>query len=145
MTNMVSLLREWGIEVGTNVVVDVSGVGQLLGTGPEVPVVANYPSHPIVDRFNLITAFPLSRSVTRRRRRRQRPVRRRAFLETSARSWAEADIDRLMKSGEVEPEETKGDRRGPDLDWRRRVGGGDRCAHGGRRRRTAGSRNRASP
>ena len=112
LANVVSLLREWGIEVGTNVVVDVSGVGQLLGTGPEVPVVATYPSLPIVDRFNLITAFPLSRSVS--------PVAggvngrfAQAFLETSARSWAEADIDRLMKSGEVEPEETRGDRRGP--------------------------------
>jgi len=36
-----------------------------------------------------------------------------SFLETSARSWAEVDIARLMKSGEVEPEETRGDRRGP--------------------------------
>ena len=35
ITNVIALLKEWAIEVGNNVVVDVSGMGQLLGTGPE--------------------------------------------------------------------------------------------------------------
>jgi ABC-type uncharacterized transport system involved in gliding motility auxiliary subunit len=112
LANTLALLREWGIEVGTNVVVDASGVGQLLGTGPEVPVVASYPSHPIVDRFNLITAYPLARSVTAIAGGTNGRLAQ-GFLETTARSWAEVDIARLMKTGEVEPEETKGDRRGP--------------------------------
>ena len=30
-------------------VVDVSGVGQLLGAGPSMPVAASYPPHPITD------------------------------------------------------------------------------------------------
>ena len=35
-------------------VVDVSGVGQLLGAGPSMPVAASYPSHPITDRFSVL-------------------------------------------------------------------------------------------
>ena len=109
---LMGLTKEWGFEVGHNIVVDASGVGQLLGTGPESPVVATYPSHPITERFNVLTAFPLARSVS--------PVAgggsgklAQSFLETSSRSWAEADIDQLMKTGEVTMDEAKGDKRGP--------------------------------
>ena len=56
-------MKEWGIEIGNDVVVDVSGMGQLLNTGPEVPVAAKYENHPITERFNLITAYSLTRSV----------------------------------------------------------------------------------
>src|SRR5262249_54950930 len=59
-----ALLRDWDFQVGKDVVVDASGMGQLIGTDASVPVVATYPSHPITDRFNVITAFPLARSVT---------------------------------------------------------------------------------
>ena len=64
VTNITALLKDWGIEVGTNVVVDVSGMGQLLGTDVSVPVAAKYDPHPITEHFNLLTAFPLARSVT---------------------------------------------------------------------------------
>ncbi len=33
LTSLTALLKDWAIEVGNNVVVDVSGMGQLLGTG----------------------------------------------------------------------------------------------------------------
>ena len=55
---------DWGIDVGNNVVVDVSGMGQLFGTDASVPVAATYPAHPITERFNVMTAYPLARSVT---------------------------------------------------------------------------------
>ena len=73
LTNLAALLKDWGIEIGNNVVVDVSGMGQLLGTDVSVPVAAKYESHPITDRFNLLTAYPLARSVVRLERRRERP------------------------------------------------------------------------
>ena len=57
-------MKDWGIDVGTNIVVDVSGMGQLLGTDVSVPVAAKYDPHPITERFNLLTAYPLARSVT---------------------------------------------------------------------------------
>ncbi len=64
LTNLIALAKDWGIDVGTNIVVDVSGMGQLLGTDVSVPVAAKYETHPITDRFNLLTAYPLARSVS---------------------------------------------------------------------------------
>src|SRR5256885_13498514 len=64
LTNLIALAKDWGIDVGTNIVVDVSGMGQLLGTDVSVPVAAKYETHPITDKFNLLTAYPLARSVT---------------------------------------------------------------------------------
>ena len=97
--NLVSLLAEWGIEAGDDVVVDVSGVGQLLGTDATVPVAATYPPHAITTDFALLTAFPLARSIT--------PVAggtngrvAQTFIETSPRSWAERSLDELA-GGEV--------------------------------------------
>ena len=43
--------REWGIDVGNDIVVDASGIGQLLGTDASVPVAASYPPHPITDEL----------------------------------------------------------------------------------------------
>jgi ABC-type uncharacterized transport system involved in gliding motility auxiliary subunit len=112
LTNLIALAHDWGFDVGNNVVVDVSGMGRLIGTDASVPVVASYPSHPITDRFSFLTAFPLARSVT--------PVTggvnghtAQTFIETSARSWAEADIKALLTSGEVSLDEAKGDKKGP--------------------------------
>jgi ABC-type uncharacterized transport system involved in gliding motility auxiliary subunit len=108
---LLGLLREWGIETGTDVVVDASGMGQLLGADASVPVVANYPFHPITDQFNLLTAYPLARSVNAATGNPDGRVAQ-SFLETSAQSWTEADIDELA-NGQVELNEEAGDRPGP--------------------------------
>jgi ABC-type uncharacterized transport system involved in gliding motility auxiliary subunit len=112
LTNLIALAHDWGFDVGNDVVVDVSGMGRLIGTDASVPVAANYPSHPITQRFNLITAFPLARSVV--------PVSggvngrvAQTFVESSARSWAERDIKGLLTSGQVALDEAKGDKKGP--------------------------------
>jgi ABC-type uncharacterized transport system involved in gliding motility auxiliary subunit len=112
LTSIAALLKDWGIEIGTNVVVDVSGMGQLFGTNESVPVAAKYQQHQITDRFNLITAYPLARSVT--------PVEggtsgkfAQTLVETSANSWAESDIKRLTSSGQVERNLDQGDKAGP--------------------------------
>jgi len=109
--NLMALTAEWGIDIGTDVVVDASGVGQLLGTDASVPVASSYPSHAITDEFNLLTAFPLTRSI--------RPVPggingriAETFVETGAQSWAESDLSELT-SGEVTLEEESGDLPGP--------------------------------
>ena len=39
-------------------------MGQLIGTDATAPVVAQYGTHPISQRLNVMTAYPLSRSVT---------------------------------------------------------------------------------
>lgn len=105
------LTREWGIDVGTDVVVDASGVGQLFGADASVPVAANYPFHPITDRFNLLTAYPLARSVSAVSGNPDGRVAE-TFIETSAQSWVEANIDGLA-TGQVEMNEEAGDRPGP--------------------------------
>lgn len=112
LTNLIALAREWAMDVGNNVVVDVSGVGRLLGTDETVPVAATYPNHPIVDRFDLLTAFPLARSVTAVAGGAAGRFAQ-AFVQTSARSWAETDIAALLAKGQVKYEEDKGDKRGP--------------------------------
>ncbi|MDA1094566.1 MAG: Gldg family protein [Acidobacteria bacterium] len=108
---LLDLLGEWGVEAGTDIVVDGSGMGQLFGADASVPVAADYPSHPITEQFNLLTAYPLARSV----RPTTTPVAGRIpqpFIQTSPQSWAEANIDALT-GGEVELNEEVGDRPGP--------------------------------
>jgi gliding motility-associatede transport system auxiliary component len=112
LTNLIALAHDWGMDIGTDVVVDVSGMGRLIGTDASVPVAANYPSHAITQRFNFLTAYPLSRSVT--------PVSggvnghtAQSFIETSPRSWAETDIKALVSTGQVALDEAKGDKKGP--------------------------------
>jgi ABC-type uncharacterized transport system involved in gliding motility auxiliary subunit len=110
LTNLTALVKDWGIDIGTNVVVDVSGMGQLLGTDVSVPVAAKYDPHPITDRFNLLTAYPLARSVTASSANGRTAQN---LVETSANSWAETDIKRLTTSGQVARELDKGDKAGP--------------------------------
>jgi ABC-type uncharacterized transport system involved in gliding motility auxiliary subunit len=113
LANLIALARDWAIEVGNDVVVDVSGVGRLLGTDESVPVAAPpYPDHPITAGFQLLTAFPLARSVTGA----PGGVNNRyaqSFVQTSPRSWSETDIAGLLAKGQVKFEEAKGDKRGP--------------------------------
>ncbi len=112
LTNILALLKEWAIEVENNIVVDASGMGQLLGTGAEVPVAVRYEQHAITDRFRLITAYRLARSVNAV----SGGVNGRfaqALVQTSQNSWGETDIKRLMTSGEVTRDADKGDKPGP--------------------------------
>jgi ABC-type uncharacterized transport system involved in gliding motility auxiliary subunit len=106
-----ALLREWGIEPGSDVVVDASGMGQLLGADASVPVAASYPFHPINDGFSLLTAYPLTRSVNATSTIQNGRVAQ-TFIETSAQSWAEVDLSELL-TGEVALNENAGDRPGP--------------------------------
>ncbi|MFP5276211.1 MAG: GldG family protein [Acidobacteriota bacterium] len=59
-----SMLSGWGITLQKDLVLDLNPIGQITGTGPEIPLVTSYDSQPIVDdlRGNA-TGFPLSRSL----------------------------------------------------------------------------------
>ncbi len=111
-TNLVALAKEWNIEVGNDIVVDASGMGRLIGTDASVPVAATYPAHPITERFSILTAYPLARSAVPgtggTEGRTAQP-----FIESSARSWAEADIKALLTTGEVTMDAAAGDKPGP--------------------------------
>jgi ABC-type uncharacterized transport system involved in gliding motility auxiliary subunit len=57
-------LADWGVTVNKDLVLDLSGLGQIFGLGPEIPMIGQYESHPIVQPLTrLPTAFPLSRSL----------------------------------------------------------------------------------
>lgn len=57
-------LEDWGITVNKDLVLDLSGMGQIFSLGPEVPMIVQYESHPIVQPLTRVpTAFPLSRSL----------------------------------------------------------------------------------
>lgn len=103
------IFKKWGVEVGDNTIIDVSGVGRLFGTGPAVPMVSQYGSHQITRNFQgTMTFFPLARSV-KRAADAPSDVMITELLNTSAQSWAETD---LTLGGQVEFTEGK-DTKGP--------------------------------
>lgn len=62
--DLMKVLEDWGVTVNKDLVLDLSGVGQILGLGPEVPMIMQYESHPITQPLARIpTAFPISRSM----------------------------------------------------------------------------------
>jgi gliding motility-associatede transport system auxiliary component len=108
-----ALLKEWGITMGHDVVIDISGMGQLLGTDASVPVVASYPSHPVTESFRVLTAFPLSQSVKGEAGLELGTANTQNLIQTSERSWSESDVKSLISGGKVSLEESAGDHKGP--------------------------------
>lgn len=108
LPNLESLVREWGIDPGSNVVVDVSGATN----EPSMAVAASYPVHAITDRFATLTVYPLARTVA--------PLEggvdgrlAQTIVETSPQSWAEADLASLTSDAGVTMDEAMGDTPGP--------------------------------
>ena len=62
VTNLIALAHDWGMDVGNDIVVDP--IARMQGADAVSPFAASYPSHPITQRFNVLTLFPLVRSVS---------------------------------------------------------------------------------
>jgi len=61
---LTSLLQSWGVTVDKDLILDLSPVGQIFGLGPQVALVSNYSSQPIVSQIKrTATGFPLARSI----------------------------------------------------------------------------------
>lgn len=100
--SLTEFLKKWSVDVGNNVVLDISGVGRLIGMGPAAPLITpqGY-GHKITERMSRqMTFFPLSRSVS--------PAATTAegvtvdkLLQTNKDSWGETNI----KSGEAQKDE----------------------------------------
>jgi ABC-type uncharacterized transport system involved in gliding motility auxiliary subunit len=112
LRNLLAFAREWGIEVGNNVVVDANPNSRAFGAGPATPLAASYPPHPITERLETLTAYHLVRSVA--------PVsggtngrNAQTLVETGPASWAETDFKALTSGGAVSLDEGGGDKRGP--------------------------------
>lgn len=111
MPNLFGLARSWGFDIGTDVVLDASGMGRQLGVGPQVPLATRYPAHPITNGFRYMTAYPMARSVG--------PVEGgtdgrmpSTLVETSPQSYGERNLKELYATGKPEPD-PKTDKMGP--------------------------------
>ena len=109
LRNLTAFLRDHGAELGNDVVVDNSQMGQYIGTDASVPVASAYPSHPITEGLTSLSAYPMARSV------KAAPadgVTIAPIIETSEKTWSETDIQQLA-SGRFSMDPEKGDRPGP--------------------------------
>jgi ABC-type uncharacterized transport system involved in gliding motility auxiliary subunit len=63
-TGLTDLLESWGVTPDKDLVLEENPMGQIFGYGPEVPLVSNYESQPIVsDLKGNFTGFPIVRSI----------------------------------------------------------------------------------
>jgi ABC-type uncharacterized transport system involved in gliding motility auxiliary subunit len=106
--NLVGLLAEWNLEAGNDVVVDISGMGQLFGASELAPLVIDYPYHAITKDFRLMTLFAGARSL-RAGEDGVDGVSAQDLGRTSPQAWAETT---LAREGALEFEEGT-DRLGP--------------------------------
>jgi ABC-type uncharacterized transport system involved in gliding motility auxiliary subunit len=106
--NLVALLKDWNIVAGNDVVVDVSGMGQLFGASELAPLAIEYPWHPITKDFRLPTLYGGARSVEAGKGSVE-GVSAQDLVKTSPQSWAESD---LSLKGPIEFDEAR-DRKGP--------------------------------
>jgi ABC-type uncharacterized transport system involved in gliding motility auxiliary subunit len=62
--DLVAVLDSWGVKMDKDLVLDLSGVGQLFNLGPEFPIITKYEDHAIVREMkDLPTGFPIARSM----------------------------------------------------------------------------------
>jgi len=106
--NLVALLAQWNIDAGNDVVVDVSGMGQLFGFSELAPLAIEYPYHAITKDFRLPTLYGGARSVSAGTATID-GVFAQDLVKTSEQSWAESD---LALKGAIKFDDDK-DRRGP--------------------------------
>jgi ABC-type uncharacterized transport system involved in gliding motility auxiliary subunit len=103
-----AIMDPWNIKVGDDYVIDVSGVGRLLGAGPAIPLVIDYGESPIVRDFKgSMTFFPLARTVAIANTSKTQPEAT-ELLKTSAASFTVASLG----NGTVKYDPKK-DQRGP--------------------------------
>jgi ABC-type uncharacterized transport system involved in gliding motility auxiliary subunit len=106
--NLDALAKEWNVELGKDVVVDISGMGQLFGAGELTPIAAEYPYHEITRNFRLMTLYHMARSAQAGKGTVE-GVTAQDLVQTSGQSWAETDL----KLGDRIVFDEKKDRKGP--------------------------------
>ncbi|MFH1570616.1 MAG: DUF4350 domain-containing protein [Gemmatimonadota bacterium] len=113
-TGLEDLLGEYSVKVGQDFIVDLSGIGQLLGADVAVPVVIRYGQHPIVDKIppGTMSFFPYARSIMMADHRRRSPEIA-ALGFTDRKSWGETDLRPLDGGGGQVAFDPETDRAGP--------------------------------
>jgi ABC-type uncharacterized transport system involved in gliding motility auxiliary subunit len=91
------IFSAWNISVGANVVIDASGMGQLLGAGPAIPLVADYGDSPITRTLaRHMTFYPLARTVSIADKAKSVPLDV-ELLKTSERSFTTPKLEHEVK------------------------------------------------
>jgi ABC-type uncharacterized transport system involved in gliding motility auxiliary subunit len=106
--NLDALAKDWNVELGKDVVVDVSGMGQIFGAGELTPIASEYPYHEITKNFRLMTLFHMARSASAGKGTAPDGVSAQDLVQTSARSWAETDVKIGAELVFDEKKDTKG-------------------------------------
>jgi hypothetical protein len=91
LPNLLALLKEWKLEAGKDIVVDVSPMSQVFNTGPLTPIAVQYPYHDITRDFRLMTAFHTARSL-KAGTEGASGASAQNLVETAGASWAETDL-----------------------------------------------------
>jgi len=105
--NVDGMLEGWNLEPGDDVVVDVSGVGQIFGAGELTPMAVDYPYHEITRGFRVMTAFHEARSLQAGAGSSPGAAAQN-LVRTSEASWSETD---LSLKAPVQPDDK--DKKGP--------------------------------
>lgn len=83
--------QTYGLTIGNDMVIDASGMGQLFGAGPAMPLVTTYDEkQPIFKGFNIMTFYPYACSVTPGSGKNGYTLT--SLMKTSRDSWAETDV-----------------------------------------------------
>jgi ABC-type uncharacterized transport system involved in gliding motility auxiliary subunit len=91
------IFTAWNINVGNNIVVDASGIGRLLGAGPQIPLVMDYGDSPITKSLQRqMTFFPLARTVAIADKSKTDPTAV-ELLKTSAQSFTTPKLASQVK------------------------------------------------
>jgi ABC-type uncharacterized transport system involved in gliding motility auxiliary subunit len=86
------ILKDWGIKSDNDLVLDVSGVGRLMGAGPSIPLVTSYENHKITDRFREMTFFPFTRSIEPEKTA-PNGVTVESLFKSNSNSWGETNLN----------------------------------------------------
>ena len=101
--------QSWNVAVGNNIVIDASGMGQVIGAGPTIPIVADFGDSPITKGFTRsATFFPMARTASIADKSKSIPEMV-DLLKTSDRSFT---IPNLPKGNKISFD-PKTDTRGP--------------------------------
>jgi ABC-type uncharacterized transport system involved in gliding motility auxiliary subunit len=109
--SLVALAKEWGVTYGNDIILDVTGMGQIFGGGPTIPV-GMPTSHPITQGFDMMTGFPYARTATPTEGGAEGKVAQK-IVETAPQSWAEIDLKGLFETSRPSRDLDKGDKPGP--------------------------------
>ena len=103
---LTAMLSNWGVTAEKNLVLDDNPVSQLVGVGPEVPLITSYESHAIVnDLAGKATGFPVARSLEVKDGGKTKLTK---LFQTSKNSFATYDLH----SAEIKVDPSK-DKKGP--------------------------------